>query len=602
MIQLSFRRWIGGRRRRLLLLIVLCLIVLFYTLSRTNTVIFSRPQPEQAAIWLEYANHIPLAEHEELVATRLARPLVWPEYVSPQWQVTLEQQHELNQVIRQALVTRLGKESNTKEEGLWNSRRQKVKDATKYAWDAYSRDAFGSDEYHPISHTGTNHTSNGIGYFVADVLDTLLLMGLVKEYNQGRDFLVHHVSFDQRGTVSLFETTIRVLGGLLSAFHWSGESDQGILDLAVELGSRLAKSFNTSTGIPPETAILRSDGMAYAYMSSTAEVATLQLEFRYLSKLTGNRKFREQVDKIMQVIFKASKFDGLVPIYINAMTGNFTGDEIRLGSRGDSYYEYLLKQWLQTKQSEPVFREKYDEAMDGVKKYLVDVTPNQRLTIVGELVGLLGGRPKFKPKMDHLVCFLGGNLALGATRGKSLAEISPLSLSARDREDLILARELTETCVHMYLDMPTGLAPEIAHFRHLDRISNTQPPFSAGDQILPPGGDILVSQLDRHNLLRPETIESLLILWRITGEAKWREYGWRIFESFEKWARLESGGYASLADVTVVPPTHQDKMETFFVSETLKYFYLLFSGADKVPLTQYVFNTEAHPLPFFSWN
>ncbi|KAJ1804603.1 mannosyl-oligosaccharide alpha-1,2-mannosidase, partial [Coemansia sp. RSA 2598] len=136
-------------------------------------------------------------------------------------------------------------------------------------------------------------------------------MGLVKEYNRGRDFLVHHVSFDQRGTVSLFETTIRVLGGLLSAYHWSGESDQGILDLAVELGTRLAKSFNTSTGIPPETAILRSDGMPYAYMSSTAEVATLQLEFRYLSKLTGNEVFREQVDRIMQVVFKASRFDGL---------------------------------------------------------------------------------------------------------------------------------------------------------------------------------------------------------------------------------------------------------------------------------------------------
>ncbi|KAJ2857377.1 mannosyl-oligosaccharide alpha-1,2-mannosidase [Coemansia erecta] len=412
-------------------------------------------------------------------------------------------------------------------------------------------------------------------------------MGLVKEYNRGRDFLVHNVSFDQRGTVSLFETTIRVLGG--------------ILDLAVELGTRLAKSFNTSTGIPPETAILRSDGMPYAYMSSTAEVATLQLEFRYLSKLTGNKRFREQVDKIMQVIFEASRFDGLVPIYINAMTGNFTGDEIRLGSRGDSYYEYLLKQWLQTKRTEPVFREKYDEAMDGVKKYLVDVTPNQNLTFIGELVGISGGHPKFTAKMDHLVCFLGGNLALGATHGKSLAEISPLMLSARDREDLVLARELTETCVRMYLDMPTGLAPEIAHFRYLDRESNLQPSFSVSDQIRRPDGDILVAHLDRHNLLRPETIESLFLLWRITGETKWREYGWQIFECFEKWAKLESGGYASLDDATAVPPMHQDKMETFFVSETLKYFYLLFSDSDKIPLTRYVFNTEAHPLPFFSW-
>ncbi|KAJ2518498.1 Mannosyl-oligosaccharide 1,2-alpha-mannosidase mns3 [Coemansia sp. RSA 2049] len=51
-----------------------------------------------------------------------------------------------------------------------------------------------------------------------------------------------------------------------------------------------------------------------------------------------------------------------------------------------------------------------------------------------------------------------------------------------------------------------------------------------------PGGDILVHASDRHNLLRPETVESLFILWRITGEAKWRDYGWQIFEAFEQWA------------------------------------------------------------------
>ncbi|KAJ2600119.1 Mannosyl-oligosaccharide 1,2-alpha-mannosidase mns3 [Coemansia sp. RSA 1804] len=118
-----------------------------------------------------------------------------------------------------------------------------------------------------------------------------------------------------------------------------------------------------------------------------------------------------------------------------------------------------------------------------------------------------------------------------------------------------------------------------------------------------PGGDILVHASDRHNLLRPETVESLFILWRITGEAKWRDYGWRIFEAFEKWARLPDGhGYSNLLDVTVVPPQHADKMETFFVSETLKYLYLLFSDSSTVPLSRYVFNTEAHPLPHFTWN
>jgi endoplasmic reticulum Man9GlcNAc2 1,2-alpha-mannosidase len=38
-------------------------------------------------------------------------------------------------------------------------------------------------------------------------------------------------------------------------------------------------------------------------------------------------------------------------------------------------------------------------------------------------------------------------------------------------------------------------------------------------------------------------------------------------------------------------------METFFLGETLKYFYLLFGENDVLPLDKYVFNTEAHPLP-----
>ncbi|KAJ2406025.1 mannosyl-oligosaccharide alpha-1,2-mannosidase, partial [Coemansia sp. RSA 2531] len=127
--------------------------------------------------------------------------------------------------------------------------------------------------------------------------------------------------------------------------------------------------------------------------------------------------------------------------------------------------------------------------------------------------------------------------------------------------------------------------------------------FNKDDQLVLPEGDILARSGDRHSLLRPETVESLFVLWSITGEEKWREYGWHIFTAIEKWAKLPEGGYTSLRDIaTAVPPPREDKMETFFVSETLKYLYLLFSDPGSVPLTHYVFNTEAHPLPQFTWN
>jgi endoplasmic reticulum Man9GlcNAc2 1,2-alpha-mannosidase len=78
---------------------------------------------------------------------------------------------------------------------------------------------------------------------------------------------------------------------------------------------------------------------------------------------------------------------------------------------------------------------------------------------------------------------------------------------------------------------------------------------------------------------------------------RYREWGWQIFQAFEKYTRVDSGGYTSLDDVTSLPPPKRDKMETFFLGETLKYLYLLFDENNTLPLDKYVFNTEAHPLP-----
>jgi endoplasmic reticulum Man9GlcNAc2 1,2-alpha-mannosidase len=105
--------------------------------------------------------------------------------------------------------------------------------------------------------------------------------------------------------------------------------------------------------------------------------------------------------------------------------------------------------------------------------------------------------------------------------------------------------------------------------------------------------------MDKHNLLRPEAIESIFILWRVTGDRVYREWGWKMFRAFEKWTKLESGGYSSLNDVTQLPPPFRGKMESFFLGETLKYLYLLFADTALVPLDLFVFNTECHPLPVF---
>ena len=103
---------------------------------------------------------------------------------------------------------------------------------------------------------------------------------------------------------------------------------------------------------------------------------------------------------------------------------------------------------------------------------------------------------------------------------------------------------------------------------------------------------------DAHNLERPETIESLFYLYRITGDEKYRDYGWRIFQNFEKYTKLAEG-YSSINNVKDPrSPGLRNKMESFFLGETLKYFYLLFSDNKQLmDIDKWVFNTEAHPLP-----
>ena len=92
-------------------------------------------------------------------------------------------------------------------------------------------------------------------------------------------------------------------------------------------------------------------------------------------------------------------------------------------------------------------------------------------------------------------------------------------------------------------------------------------------------------------------MESLFYLYRATKDPIYREWGWNIFTAFEKHTKLEEG-YAAISDV--LTPRHTDKMETFYLAETLKYLYLLFGDDSVLSVHEYVFNTEAHPLPVYN--
>ncbi|KAI9839602.1 MAG: hypothetical protein M1819_002228 [Sarea resinae] len=505
----------------------------------------------------------------------------------------------------------------------WEGRREQVKQAFKLSWDAYERYAWGMDEYHPVSKSGRQMTPNGMGWIIVDSLDTMMLMNLTTPLSHAREWISTSLNYDQDHEVNTFETTIRMLGGLLSAHYLStsfpnmapiqdsGKDAPGedlYLEKASDLADRLLGAYESPSGIPYASVNLKTfkgvpshvDGGA----SSTAEAASLQLEMKYLAKLTGEKNYWEKAEKVMQVIDDNGMEDGLLPIFIYADRGTFRGNNIRLGSRGDSYYEYLIKQYFQTSKQEPVYLEMWDQALEGIRKHLITYSKDTEFTVLAERPE--GLHDDISPKMDHLVCFMPGTIALGVTGGLTVEEARAQGTwGSKQEAEMELAKELMQTCWGMYKVTSTGLAPEIAHFEIDDPPKTVRtpkkPPAVVTDQ---EDGDwktdYIIKPQDSHNLQRPETVESLFYMWRITKDDIYREWGWEMFKSFIQYTAAPDGaGFTSLSNVNEKPPSQRDNMESFWLAETLKYFYLLFSPDDLLPLDKVVINTEAHAFPRF---
>lgn len=212
----------------------------------------------------------------------------------------------------------------------------------------------GYDEFHPLSKGGENMVPNGMGWIIVDALDTMMIMNLTHELAHAREWVSTTLTYDQDHDVNTFETTIRMLGGLLSAHYLSTTfpnmaqlpvvegSEDLYLEKATDLADRLLGAYESKSGVPFASINLKTskgitsheDGGA----SSTAEAASLQLEMKYLAKLTGEKHYWDAAEKVIQVIDDNGMEDGLLPIFIYADQGTFRGINIRLGSRGDSYY------------------------------------------------------------------------------------------------------------------------------------------------------------------------------------------------------------------------------------------------------------------------
>ncbi|XP_044770376.1 mannosyl-oligosaccharide 1,2-alpha-mannosidase IC isoform X3 [Neomonachus schauinslandi] len=277
------------------------------------------------------------------------------------------------------------------------------------------------------------------------------------------------------------------------------------------------------------------------------------------------RAQREKIKEMMQFAWRSYKLyamgkNELRPLTKDGYEGSMF-DHVSVGGLGDSFYEYLIKSWLMSAKTDVEAKDMYYEALEAIETYLLNVSPGG-LTYIAEWRGGI-----LDHKMGHLACFSGGMIALGAEDAKE-------EKRAHYRE---LAAQITKTCHESYARSDTKLGPEAFWFNS--------------------GREAVATQLsESYYILRPEVVESYMYLWRQTHDPVYREWGWEVVTALEKYCRTEAG-FSGIQDVYSSIPNHDNKQQTFFLAETLKYLYLLFSEDDMLSLEDWVFNTEAHPLP-----
>ena len=473
-----------------------------------------------------------------------------------------------------------------------------------HAWHGYKEKAWMSDELSPIS-GGAATTFGGWAATLVDSLDSLWLMGMLDDFEEAvREVRNINFNITKTDTLSLFETTIRYLGGLLGAYDMSDAKYPILLEKAKELGNMLLTAFETPNNMPMTRFSLKDPHRQALGATLLAEFGSLSLEFTRLSWLTGDQKYFNATQGITNALEAAQKqtlLPGLWPIVINAQILTFDCSTFTLGGMADSAYEYLPKQHLLLGGSNDQYKNMYLNAMDPIKKniFFRPMTPqNADILISGSVQVDSTGKVELQPGGQHLSCFTGGMVGIGAK-------------IFDHPEELLIARRLIDGCIWAYNATATGIMPEVFKLVPCDDRNNCQwnqdkwyaailgkpdahhiltleERAKAQTQIetykFPPG---FYEIQDRSYKLRPEAIESIFILYRLTGDPTLLEAAWKMFTTIETHTRTRYG-HAGLEDVMNPDSPKVDKMESFWLAETLKYFTLIFSEPTVISLDDWV--------------
>lgn len=468
-------------------------------------------------------------------------------------------------------------------------KRGDIRRAFRQSWTSYEEHAWGRDELRPLSMQG-HDSLGGWAASMIDALDTLWLMDMKPEFERATRY-VAHLDWDNSTSDScnLFETNIRYLGGLLSAYELSGEGV--LLSKAIEIGDLLYAAFDNYEHMPPHTISFQDLKLGRGHPAETqssAGLGSMSLEFTRLTQLTGNAKYYDAIARISKAFDRtqnATLIPGMWPVQIDVLHDfQVKDDSFSLGADGDSLYEYLVKEFVLLRGREPMYEKMYLDATDAILKNLAfrPMLPNKDdLLMLGKVDVVGGDIVNLRPLLEHLSCFAGGMFALG---GKVFGH----------DEHVVIGDKLARGCAYAYAAFPNGIMPEISTLSACPTLDPCE--FRSTSIRATPDG---FKSKDKRYILRPEAIESIFILYRITGNEEYREIAWTMWTAIKKATKTGHGTFAEVKDVTRDELTHTDSMESFWMAETLKYFYLIFSDENVLHLDEWVFNTEGHA---FRWS
>lgn len=432
--------------------------------------------------------------------------------------------------------------------------RDEVREMFYHAFDGYMEHAFPLDELRPLSCEGED-SLGGYALTLVDSLDTLALLGDRERFTTSVEWIGKNLQFDINKTVSVFETTIRVLGGLLSAHLIASDYatgmkipsyDNQLLNLAEDLAQRLLPAFDTPTGIPfGSVNLLHGVDEHESKITSTAGGGTLTLEFGVLSRLTNDPIFEQVTKKAVLGIWARRSKLNLVGAHINVFTGEWTQKDAGIGTSIDSFYEYLLKAYLLFGDEEYlyIFQESYQAAMHYLfnDPWYVEVNMDSAAIVW--------------PLFNSLQAFWPGLQVLAG-------------------------------------DIDPAVRTHAAFFSVWKRYGFTPEGFNLAT--------LTIQQGQKSYPLRPELIESTYLLYKATRDPRYLDAGRDMVASLQYGTRCPCG-YCHISDVEF--HKKEDHMESFFLAETVKYLWLLFDlavGPDNLVENgpyKYIFSTEGHLLP-----